>query len=132
MNSKFDSTTVTVDSQDVTKAVVNVTRSFSDKVKLAITYTVLNDGQLSVKYDLEADKSVPDLLRLGMTMGVPSTLVNTTYYGKGPWENYTDRKRACEVNEYSLATDNMFHSYAMPQENGNRTGVRWITLSSNA
>ena len=63
-------------------------------------------------------------------MGVPSNLENAMYYGKGPWENYIDRSRSAEIGDYAIATKDLFHNYAMPQENGNRSEVSWFSLTS--
>ena len=85
MNKKFDSTNVSFSKENSS---ITVIRSYEDKVNLQITYTIAADGQIGVKYELDAKESQPDLLRIGMTMGVPSNLENAMYYGKGPWENY--------------------------------------------
>ncbi len=111
---------------NVVQIVVN--QSLAAKVKLLITYTVLSDGQIIVKMDMDADSTMSDLIRFGMTMGVSKGLVNTTYYGKGPWENYPDRSRSAEVAEYTIKTDQLFYSYAYPQETGNRMDTRWLKL----
>ena len=78
---------------------------------------------------MDVDPAVPDLIRVGMTMGLPSKLSKAAYYGRGPWESYPDRKQAGQIAEYKLDSDALFHSYAMPQENGNRTDTRWLKLS---
>ena len=111
---------------------VNVRQNFENTVKLETMYTFFNDGRIVVKMDLDADKSLPYLIRYGVTMGVSETNKNTTFYGRGPWENYLDRKHGAEVDEYSFKTDNLFYNYIQPQENANRSDVRWLTLSSNS
>ena len=63
-------------------------------------------------------------------MGLSSDLKQASYYGAGPWENYSDRMRSTFVDSFSGPTDKFFHSYAMPQENGNRTGTRSLTLTA--
>lgn len=107
---------------------ITVKQSLEDKVKLQIVYIVNAEGNVVVKMDMDADKNRADLIRYGMTMGVSNQLVNTTYYGKGPWENYNDRKRSAQVSEYSLKTNDVFYNYAYPQETGNRTDTRWLKL----
>lgn len=108
---------------------INVMQNHAKQVALETTYTVFGDGSIVVKMDMDADKSLPELIRFGMSMGVPKNLVRTTYYGKGPWESYSDRKRSPDVARFSEKTDDMFHSYAMPQENGNHTDTRWLKLT---
>lgn len=93
------------------------------------TYTLSGDGRIHVTLEIKAEPTLPELLRFGMTMGVPKNLTQTTYYGAGPWASYSDRKRSVEIDQFSLKTDQLFHNYAMPQENGNRTATRWLKLT---
>ncbi|WP_282124386.1 glycoside hydrolase family 2 TIM barrel-domain containing protein [Algibacter mikhailovii] len=103
----------------------------SDKmVNLNTIYTFLNDGKIVVKMDLDTDESLPYLIRFGATMGVSDDLKNTSFYGRGPWENYLDRKLGAEIDEYSMNTDDLFYYYIKPQENANRCDVRWLKLKS--
>ncbi|MFD2256810.1 glycoside hydrolase family 2 TIM barrel-domain containing protein [Luteolibacter algae] len=111
---------------------VTVPQKSGGKILLTRSYLITNDGQIEVSMDLDADESLPELIRFGMTMGVPETLENTTYYGRGPWENYPDRKRGAEIGEYSSKTAGMFHNYAQPQENGNHTDTRWAKFLSTS
>ncbi|MCM2374883.1 glycoside hydrolase family 2 TIM barrel-domain containing protein [Aporhodopirellula aestuarii] len=108
-----------------------VTQSFQNQIRLVTRYTLFSDGNLVVNMDLDADESLPNLIRFGMTTGVSSEYEQTTYYGRGPWENYDDRQRSALVGEYGVPTRSMFHNYAMPQENGNRTDTRWATLTTS-
>ncbi|TWT83640.1 Beta-galactosidase [Planctomycetes bacterium CA13] len=121
---------VVAEIQNDTSVVVRVSQSSGDKVRLENTYTIFNDGTIVVHMGLDADESLPDLIRIGMTMGVSGKFQNTRYYGNGPWENYDDRNRNAEVDIFDAKTDEMFNSYAMPQENGNRTETRWLKLSN--
>jgi beta-galactosidase len=122
--------TDSVEMESADDGAVEIRVKQSDKqLTLETLYTVHSDGALAVKLDLKADKSLPELIRFGMTMGVPANLTETTYYGRGPWESYSDRKRSAKVNEYTFKTDDMFTNYAMPQENGNRTDTRWLKLT---
>ncbi|MEN6363408.1 MAG: glycoside hydrolase family 2 TIM barrel-domain containing protein [Bacteroidales bacterium] len=110
---------------------INVNQIVDSNVKLQIKYSVSADGLIVVKMDLDADKSMSDLIRYGMTMGISKDLTNTTYYGRGPWENYNDRRRSAQIGEYSLKTDSVFYHYIYPQETGNRTDTRWLKLYSD-
>ncbi|MCF6333732.1 MAG: hypothetical protein L3J11_10655 [Draconibacterium sp.] len=79
---------------------------------------------------LDADEPLPNTIRFGMAIGVTATYKNTSYYGNGLLENYSDRKRSAEVGEFSIKTDGISYNHAMPQENRNRTDTRWVKLST--
>ncbi len=127
---ELETSSVELSSKSEKSATVVVKQKFEDKIQMNTTYIVFNDGTIDVKFSLNADKSLPDLIRVGLTMGIPSTYTNTSYYGNGPWENYSDRKRGAEVDEFSTKTDDLFYNYAVPQENGNHTDTRWAKFSS--
>jgi beta-galactosidase len=126
---KIHTDDVTAKSMDDGTAEITVKQSFEDKIKLQTTYSVRGDASVTVRLELDADPNLPDLPKFGVTMGVPSDYVKTDYYGRGPWESYSDRKRSTEVDQFSFDTDDMFYSYAKPQENGNRTDTRWLKLT---
>ena len=109
---------------------VLIKQTASSAINLNTSYTFYSDATVDVNLDLDADKSVADLIRFGVTMGVNSDLINTTFYGNGPFENYNDRKRAAIVGEYQIKTDSIFYNYLYPQENGNRTETRWLQMSN--
>ncbi|HUX56873.1 MAG TPA: glycoside hydrolase family 2 TIM barrel-domain containing protein [Bacteroidales bacterium] len=126
---QVNSEKVEIESVSLVKIIINQT---TDGVNLQTIYSIYSDGKIGVQCDLDADKSLPDLIRFGVTMGISGSLVNTTYYGNGPWETYCDRKLGAEVDEFSFKTDNMFYNYVGPQENGNRTDTRWVKFSSGS
>ena len=121
---------VTSSSSKNNEVKVVVEQSYKNEIKLTITYEFFSDGKILVNMNMDADESLPSLIRYGMTMGVLDIYKNTDFYGKGPWENYIDRKRGTEVDEYSFKTDDLFYNYIFPQENANRSDVRWLKLSS--
>ena len=127
---KLQTTSVihTSDKSDEIKVVVH--QNYKEEVLLETTYKVFNDGSVVVKMDMDAKESLPGLVRYGMTMGVADGFKNTKFYGKGPWENYIDRKRGTEVDEFEFKTDDLFYNYIFPQENANRSDIRWLKLSS--
>jgi beta-galactosidase len=75
------------------------------------------------------DKETPEPLRIGMQVEVASDLSDVNYYGRGPWENYSDRSEGALINVYHTTVQEMMWHYLYPQENGNRCDVRWILLS---
>ncbi|WP_139957380.1 glycoside hydrolase family 2 TIM barrel-domain containing protein [Flavicella sediminum] len=127
---KLKTTSVTSKRNAKNEVEVLVQKNHKDEVELTIKYTFLSDGRVLVTMDMNADKSLPGLIRYGMTLGVPDVYKNTKFYGKGPFENYIDRKRGTVVDEFSFKTDDLFYNYIYPQENANRSDLRWLELST--
>ena len=96
-----------------------------------LTYTILEDGKLKVESELQIDdENVSELPRMGMRMVLPKAFNELNYYGRGPFENYQDRKTAAFLGEYTDLVKNQYvDTYIRPQENGYRTDARWISLS---
>lgn len=99
-------------------------------VPYQLDYVVQPDGSIRVKaaIDLEG-RELPEMPRFGMRFILPSSLEQLSYYGRGPWENYTDRNTASFIGKYtSTVTDQFTDGYIRPQENGYKTDVRWLEL----
>lgn len=98
-------------------------------VSLTLTYEMDGRGNLSVGYSLSKDENVPEPLRVGMTTTVPGRFAAATWFGRGPWENYSDRKQGAAIGLYTLPAADMSPCYVYPQEYGNRCDVRWLALA---
>ncbi|WP_146399432.1 glycoside hydrolase family 2 TIM barrel-domain containing protein [Planctomycetes bacterium CA13] len=108
---------------------VAVRKALGEQVVIDIDYFINGDGDIKVGIRFVADPSLPPLVRLGMTVGISDEYADIQYYGKGPWENYNDRSRSAEVKVHDAAISEMAENYVRPQENGNRTQIRWIKFS---
>ena len=100
------------------------------KAEVKISYLVYADGVVRVDYHLAIKESLPNIPKVGMTCGINDQFREVQWYGKGPWENYADKCSGAEVGIYKLPIDKFMEPYVKPQENGNRTGVRWMHLSN--
>jgi beta-galactosidase len=87
-----------------------------------LRYRFAEDGSIEVHHAL-----VPlrDLVRIGLTMALPD-VQRVRWYGKGPHEHYIDRARGAWTALHELPIEALPHHYVRPQENGNRTEVRWL------
>jgi beta-galactosidase len=95
-----------------------------------IEYLFQTDGSLKVTASINLEgKELPELPRFGMRMELLPTLNQINFYGRGPWENYSDRNTASFLGLYKDNVENLFTNYIRPQENGYRTDVRWLTLT---
>lgn len=126
---ELKTTSVKVNSEKNTELDIVVNQHLDDLIILKTIYTIFSDGVIDVKMHLNAASSLPDLVKFGVTLGVSSKYKQTAYYGNGPHETYIDRKRNAQVDEYQFNTGDLFYNYAKPQENGNRTDVRWLKMS---
>jgi beta-galactosidase len=96
-----------------------------------VVYTVLGSGDIVVTSSFEpGETELPELPRFGMQMTVPAGFETMTWYGRGPHESYWDRKAGAAVGVYSGSVDEQYVSYSEPQENGNKTDVRWLSLTN--
>lgn len=95
-----------------------------------VIYTVNGDGVLKVDYSLNPLPGLPNIPKVGMQCGIRRSYDQINWYGKGPQENYIDRQFGFEAGIYSLPIQQFMEPYVMPQETGNRTGVRWMFLSN--
>ena len=72
----------------------------------------------------------PEVLpRIGLQFGVPDTIESAEWFGRGPGESYIDSLQAGKLGVWSAGIDELYTPYVMPQENGNRSGVRWVALA---
>jgi len=95
-------------------------------------YTVNPDGQVAVKNTFTVDKTLPLLPRLGVVLTLQPGLEKLAWFGRGPFENYWDRKRAALVDLYESTVTDQYVPYIVPQEHGNHTDVRWLSLQGKA
>ena len=97
------------------------------KAQLTLTYHISGDGRIKVVEQLKTDKNAeqPDMARFGMVMQLPYEMERSAYYGRGPIENYGDRKLSQRIGIYNQTADEQFYPYIRPQENGLKSDVRW-------
>jgi len=122
---------VTVDRPHDGMAVVTVDAALPTvQSSYTITYAVYGTGDVIVGNRFTpGGKELPELMRYGMRMTVAGGLETMTWYGRGPHESHWDRKTGAAVGVYSGAVDDQFVPYVRPQENGNKTDVRWVSLT---
>ena len=88
------------------------------------------DGKIQFDVDLDIPDEAPNLPRIGMQFVLNKKLASVEWYGRGPHENYPDRKTSAFIGIYRSIISNWITPYVRPQENGNRCDVRWLKLSS--
>ena len=110
---------------------VIVDMTLSVGAELTLTYTVKNDGRIRVDMDYRPTAiDIPLIPKFGMRLRLPADMTHIEYYGRGPWENYPDRKRSAFLGRYQMPLTEFETEYVHPQDNGCRTDVRWFCISN--
>ncbi|MBI2437508.1 MAG: DUF4981 domain-containing protein [Lentisphaerae bacterium] len=96
------------------------------------TWTVFGNGDLVIQTELKPLQAhLPSLPRFGVQLVLPAAFDQMRWYGRGPHENYDDRKESALVGLYSGSVQDQYVPYLRPQENGNKTDVRWVSLTDS-
>ena len=96
-------------------------------------YNVKGNGEVNVKNSFKMAKGkLPEIPRMGMNMVMPREFDQMTWYGRGPHESYCDRKESAFVDLYTGSVADQYFAYLRPQENGNKTDVRWMKITNKA
>ncbi|MGW0141861.1 glycoside hydrolase family 2 TIM barrel-domain containing protein [Streptomyces calvus] len=98
--------------------------------RYSTTYTVFGNGEIRVDNTLHPGaRDLPYIPEVGTLLLLPRRLDRLHYYGRGPEENHWDRRTGTDVGRYSSTVADLWTPYIRPQENGNRTDVRWAALT---
>jgi beta-galactosidase len=96
---------------------------------LTLTYIVAGDGEVQVREEFRTDRrDLPEMPRFGVKLRLRAGLESLEYFGRGPHENYADRNTSALVGRYRSTVNEQYFPYISPQENGNRTDVRWMAF----
>lgn len=112
--------------------VVRANTSSGFGVTTQIDYTIDGKGKIKVEALFNPDPTKQFITRLGLRMSLGGGLENVSWLGRGPHENYIDRKESAFVGRYSRSVNAMEEQYEKPQSMGNREDVRWLTLTNPA
>ena len=94
-----------------------------------LTYEFYEKGEVKVEADYKPTATnIPLIPKFGMRMRIPADYTNIEYFGRGPWENYPDRKRSAFMGQYNMSLSEFETEYIHPQDNSCRTDVRWFTI----
>ncbi|AXP81475.1 Beta-galactosidase [Mariniflexile rhizosphaerae] len=104
------------------------------EASFTVNYLIQNDGSIKITASIDMGaKELPELPRFGMRMVLDGSYDDLSFYGRGPWENYSDRNTAAFLGVYNDKVKNQYTwEYIRPQEAGYKTDVRWLTLKNKA
>ena len=100
---------------------------------LVTGYTVHAGGSVEVSFNLtKTDMSLEEIPRVGMQMLLPGRFVDLSWFGRGPHENYADRKTSAFAGVYESSVADQYVPYVRPQENGYKTDTRWLNVTDGS
>ncbi len=94
-------------------------------------FIVYGTGDIKITSTLTPGAGLPEIPVIGNSLTLPKEFSNVTWYGKGPDENYIDRQSGYEIGIYKKDVDDFFIDYIKPQETGNRTDTRWVSMTNS-
>lgn len=116
----------------------------SVSIRAKYSLPAVGDANLEIRYDISADGSIgvnvqlsgvnpelPVLPRFGTNFIIDESYNRVQWFGRGPHENYQDRKTAALVGQYEASVSDLYVPYIRPQENGYRTEIRWVTFRNS-
>ena len=131
-NSKVSSVNVAKETAEGLAVTVQYQLSDTLDIPYDVKYLIQPDGNIKVSASIDmTGKDLPEMPRFGMRMVLPGEFDQLGYYGRGPWENYSDRKSSSFIGEYEDKVEDQYTwTYIRPQEAGYRTDVRWLKLTN--
>ena len=93
------------------------------------TMILMDTGELMFENHIQYDESLPSLARVGLKFSLVPGFEDLRWFGRGPHENYQDRKAGAAVGLYNSTVDDQYVPYILPQAHGNHCDVRWFSLS---
>lgn len=123
-----------ISKRNTDKSIV-VTSSYSSdsiKNKIKTTYTIHQSGRIEIEILFGKSKlELPEIPRLGVQFSLPRNYEHVNYIGRGPHENYCDRKSSANIGSYISNIDNLFFKYGRPQESGHHTDVNQLKITNH-
>ena len=105
------------------------TAEWKEVKDVTVNYTIIDNHTILVEMDYQPTATDrPIIPKVGMRMRLPADYTQICYYGRGPWENYPDRKRSAFLGEYKMPLSAYETEYIRPQDNGNRCDIRWFEI----
>ncbi len=103
----------------------------SNTFDVSLDFIVCADGTLMVNSFIRPQNSGAILPKLGFKLEMPKEMEQLMWFGRGPWDNYRDRKEACLPGIYQSTVTNQYEEYILPQEHGTKQEVRWMSVTNN-
>lgn len=121
---------VKIEEKKANHVILRVDYQFMDvQSQETIYYTIFGNGLIRIEMQFKPGSGdLPEIPRMGLRFRMPYEFNRAEWFGRGPFENYWDRKSAAYLGRYSMSVEELFFPYISPQETGYRTDVKWLTL----
>ena len=127
-----DFTATPTGSNEVQITTTVTSQALTGGYQLKTVWTIHGDGVLDLDSQFTPFGTLPLLPRIGVVLRLAQPLENLRWLGRGPWENYSDRKTSADLGIWSGTVSGQYVSYVKPQETGNKEDTRWLTLTDAA
>ena len=107
-------------------------RGKPDDFQHSTRYQLLPSGVLVVTHTIRVAADLLDLPRVGVVLALNPEFSELEWFGRGPWDNYADRKASALLGHYQSTVADQYVPYILPQSHGNKSDVRWLTLKNSA
>ena len=121
--------TAQLKSGEVKITVVATSSALHGGYKLKTVWTIRGDGSVDMDNSFEPFGNLPLLPRVGIVLRLANDFEHVRWLGRGPWENYADRKTSADLGVWRSTIADQYVPYVRPQENGNKEDVRWLKLT---
>nr|MCU0322731.1 DUF4981 domain-containing protein [Chitinophagaceae bacterium] len=124
---------ISINVKELQDGLVKVSIQYSlinDSATVQVDYTINDKGSIKVDFQLQVKNGLPNIPKVGMQMGIERSYENIEWYGRGPFENYIDKRTAADVGLYQKSIHQFMETYIVPQESGNRTDIRWMRFTN--
>ncbi len=117
-----------------TKESITITADYTlpttSSSQVKVSYSIVGNGKVNVEQVLIPGEDLPEIPQVGMMMTLDESFENLTWYGKGPHESYWDKQKGAKIGIYQGKVKDQYVPYLKPQECGNKTEVRWLTVQN--
>ena len=130
---KGTGTTVTKadDGKTATIAMTSTYGSGSNTFNVSLNFIVCADGTIMVNSFIRPNNTGAILPKLGFRLEMPKSMEQLSWFGRGPWDSYRDRKEACLPAIYNSTVTDQYEEYILPQEHGTKQEVRWLSVTNS-
>ena len=118
------------DGKTVTITMNSTYGSSSNTFNVSIDFIVCADGTVMVNSFIRPNNIGAILPKLGFRLEMPEGMEQLTWFGRGPWDSYRDRKEACLPAIYKSTVTDQYEEYILPQEHGTKQEVRWLAVTN--